>query len=504
MDIEISERDGHESDENVLSPTSPSNDNNFVDEFLDKVSIKTIMSGSRCIGGNEARLMLAQFRECNIDIVTYEDPGVIMLDGVAISELEEYLLSGGESLEYAIRGPKEDLILQSDNNRNKKTATLSQLRTILSNFRKTIDINDKNSFRQEFFITYNQLNNGYKNAIQPQIRSQIENTIYLDSAHQETLLMTLVLPSEAEENKFNISSVEGMIQQTGSTGGGNTTSFGERYRGSMGYDDGNNIKYQQYTMRARVASLQGKNLREWLFSNLNSQHVWFFISGFFLFWIFFIQTWVDYAFGEMWRALLMELLCLASLLMMMMEADTEFIRMTIQERLYNYYQFLSTVEGRTYFYTFLCFLAFGKFTIYDIMAIIGGCILLLLTVTRFILYQWSETCIDDFIITLRDSTKIRKIFKKLDEDADGYLLLKDIDNMVDAEFAKCCCCRGWLKEIIFWRIDNATNDGKIDIHEFVQFCLNFKSKQQINKYRRDSRKGLTQSIDMNNINTQTI
>eukprot|EP01083_Nonionella_stella_P046887 125553_1 len=93
------------------------------------------------------------------------------------------------------------------------------------------------------------------------------------------------------------------------------------------------------------------------------------------------------------------------------------------------------------------------------MAIIGVCILLLLTVTRFILYQWSETCIDDFIITLRDSTKIRKIFKKLDEDADGYLLLKDIDNMVDAEFAKCCCCRGWLKEIIFWRIDNATNDG---------------------------------------------
>ena len=166
--------------------------------------------------------------------------------------------------------------------------------------------------------------------------------------------------------------------------------------------------------RARIATVQGKNLRQWLFSNLGSQHVWFFISGFFLFWIFFIQTWVDYAFGEMWRALLMELLCLASVLICMMEADTQFIRMQIQERLYNYYQFLSTIEGRTWFYTFLCFLAFGKLSVFDIMAIVGGILLLLLTLTRFLLYQWSETCIDDVVVLLHDSEKIRYDFDMTD------------------------------------------------------------------------------------------
>ena len=75
----------------------------------------------------------------------------------------------------------------------------------------------------------------------------------------------------------------------------------------------------------------------------------------------------------------------------------------------------------------------------------------------------------------------------LDEDGDGYLMLQDIDNLIDANFAKCCCCRGWLKEIIFWRMDSATNDGKIDIHEFVQFCLEFREKQILDRERRDSK-----------------
>jgi len=232
---------------------------------------------------------------------------------------------------------------------------------------------------------------------------------------------------------------------------------------------------------------QGKNLKSWLFSNLGSQHVWFFMFGFVLFWIFFIQTWVDYAYGEMWRAMLMELLCLASILMMLMEADTEFIRMQLQERLYNYYQFLGTIEGRTAFYTILCFLAFGKFTVYDAMAIIGGQILFLLTITRWVLYRLSETAIDDFVITLSDSALIRAKFHELDREQVGFLTLSDVDQMVDEGFAKCCCCRGWLKEIIFWRMDGLTNDGKIDIHEFVQFCLEFREHQEIGRQRRDSK-----------------
>ena len=260
-----------------------------------------------------------------------------------------------------------------------------------------------------------------------QIRSQIENTSILDAAHQETLLMTIVLPSPDEEEKELIlqgrsEGAEGYMgppttghMPTGSTGGGY---FGERFRTTS---TGNRSVIPQTLyndMRSRVVSTQGKNLRQWLCSNLTSQHVWFFISGFFLFWIFFIQTWVDYAFGEMWRALLMELLCLASVLICMMEADTQFIRMQIQERLYNYYQFLSTIEGRTWFYTFLCFLAVGKFTLFDTMAVIGGLILFMLTLTRFLLYQWSETCIDDVVVLLSDSKKIR------------YDLFHDVDALI--------------------------------------------------------------------------
>ena len=86
----------------------------------------------------------------------------------------------------------------------------------------------------------------------------------------------------------------------------------------------------------------------------------------------------------------------------------------------------------------------------------------------------------------------------MDSDGDGYLLLKDIDNMVDAEFAKCCCCRGWLKEVIFWRIDQATNDGRIDIHEWVQFCLKFRRNQTIKTERRESKQALIRAASRTN------
>merc|ERR1719361_2603199 len=103
LDVEISEVDGYEDGGAPLSPSTYNSDT-FYEEFTEKVSIKTIMSGSRSIGRNEARLMLAQFRACPIDAVTFQDPAVLMLDGLPLSELESFLISGGDSLETAIRG----------------------------------------------------------------------------------------------------------------------------------------------------------------------------------------------------------------------------------------------------------------------------------------------------------------------------------------------------------------------------------------------------------------
>ena len=103
----------------------------------------------------------------------------------------------------------------------------------------------------------------------------------------------------------------------------------------------------------------------------------------------------------------------------------------------------------------------------------------------------SETCIDDYIITWsHDSQQIRERFHALDSDQKGYLTLKDIDNLVDPNFVKCCCCRGWLKEIVFWRMDNETNDGKIDRNEFVQFCLRFGQNQEVRRERAESKRVL--------------
>ena len=183
----------------------------------------------------------------------------------------------------------------------------------------------------------------------------MDRAVTLEPEQQDGLLMSLTLPvlnEEEEQKEARISmrpqgggEMEGYLGGTGAhTATG--TAFGERYRRSYGHDGDATVDVQRFNSnRSKVVSVQSKNLRQWLFHNLSSQHVWFFIAAFFLFWIFFFQIWVDFAYGKMWRAVLMELLCLAAVLMMMMEADTEFIRLQIQERLYNYYQFLSTIEG---------------------------------------------------------------------------------------------------------------------------------------------------------------
>ena len=62
LSFDISVQDGDQN--SVLSPSAAEDDDdnhydNFVEEFMDKVSIKTIMGGSRSIGRQEARIMLA-------------------------------------------------------------------------------------------------------------------------------------------------------------------------------------------------------------------------------------------------------------------------------------------------------------------------------------------------------------------------------------------------------------------------------------------------------------
>ena len=45
----------------------------------------------------------------------------------------------------------------------------------------------------------------------------------------------------------------------------------------------------------------------------------------------------------------------------------------------------------------------------------------------------------------------------------------------------------WLHEIVFWRMDSATNDGVIDVHEFVQFCVTFKDSISSKDNKRKDR-----------------
>lgn len=105
MSFEISERDDSEMDHHD-GITTPAND--FVDEFMDKVAVQRILGGSHSIGRNDAQMMLSQFRNCGIDAVAMEDPAVLMLDGTAVEDLEEFLTAGGAPLEDAIRGPQDD------------------------------------------------------------------------------------------------------------------------------------------------------------------------------------------------------------------------------------------------------------------------------------------------------------------------------------------------------------------------------------------------------------
>ena len=196
----------------------------------------------------------------------------------------------------------------------------------------------------------------------------IESALTLGASNQETILLEVKLPEAAVQrmsipdgdggqpggglgygNGMNVSGTPGMMTTGGTTSG----LYGEMTLAAAANSlHGNAAK--------KLAQMESKNILEWVRNNLGSSHVWFFLTGLFMMFAFFLQIWIDFAYGDMWRAILMELLTLTSVLVCVMEADTPFIRANVQSRLYNYYQFLSKIEGRTIFYGFICFCAFGQ------------------------------------------------------------------------------------------------------------------------------------------------
>jgi len=81
------------------------------------------------------------------------------------------------------------------------------------------------------------------------------------------------------------------------------------------------------------------------------------------------------------------------------------------------------------------------------------------------------------VYVMGDASFARDKFETYDQDYDGYLKVSDVAGMV----GKTPICTRWLYEIVFWRMDSATNDGVVDVHEFVQFCVRFKKDLEIAK-----------------------
>ncbi len=62
--------------------------------------------------------------------------------------------------------------------------------------------------------------------------------------------------------------------------------------------------------------------------------------------------------------------------------------------------------------------------------------------------------------------------------------IKDMEQIV----GKVPIFKRWLWEVAIWRIDAATNDGQVDVHEFVQFFLKFKDRLEIKQVAKAARK----------------
>jgi len=192
----------------------------------------------------------------------------------------------------------------------------------------------------------------------------------------------------------------------------------------------------------------------------------------------------------------MQGLFLLGILISLLEADTQFIRSNIQSRIFGYYQFLSGLRGRNIFYAIIAFMSFSRLEIFSALALIAGVILTFFTLIRLILFDKSNDMLNELGNLVHDEASARDKFKSIDTDNDGYLQKTDMAKLFEFSDTKSCGpCKRWLDEILFWRLDEHTNDGKIDTYEFVQYCISLKRQIELEKIKIEDR--LAHSNDNN-------
>jgi Ca2+-binding EF-hand superfamily protein len=90
-----------------------------------------------------------------------------------------------------------------------------------------------------------------------------------------------------------------------------------------------------------------------------------------------------------------------------------------------------------------------------------------------------------------DSDTAREKFDQLDINGNSYLVLSDMSRILNG--------RGWLiwnlwlQEVLFWSIDARTNDGRVDLHEFVQYCKMIQARNELKIQKRSDRKAKAMS-----------
>ena len=180
MEIEISAMDEEAKELNPNAEVDP-DERTFADTFMEKVSIKTIMANATSIGRNEARLMLAQLRETQLQNVGPNDPGVLMLDGLPKHDIRSYINDGGDDLKATLlglnstnmsitpRGANEEG--KDFNEHNQYNRHINELITCLNNLKDSHDYVVKDQYRKEFFEIYTYLDAVHKVQMLPAVKN---------------------------------------------------------------------------------------------------------------------------------------------------------------------------------------------------------------------------------------------------------------------------------------------------------------------------------------------
>merc|ERR1711879_701415 len=80
-----------------------------------------------------------------------------------------------------------------------------------------------------------------------------------------------------------------------------------------------------------ILEVEIKRILRWIWGNPTSLRVWLFISAFTLFIGAFLQIWIDFSLARIWRAFLMEFVCVLALLIMGLEAQTPFLQACVKK-----------------------------------------------------------------------------------------------------------------------------------------------------------------------------